>query len=64
MRLLAGHEVLWVCTDRAGHQEKNPVSPENLKPLVRALVEAKATWVGHISIITADGIQTLAAGEQ
>jgi predicted nuclease of predicted toxin-antitoxin system len=39
----------------------HPATPENLGPLVQALVAAKRTWVGHISIITPDGIQMLAA---
>jgi len=39
----------------------HPATPENLAPLVRAFVEADATWAGHISIITTDGIQMVAA---
>jgi predicted nuclease of predicted toxin-antitoxin system len=39
-----------------------PATPANLKPLVEAFVAANAAlWAGHISIITADGIQMLAA---
>ena len=39
----------------------HPATPENLKPLVRALIEANSTWAGHISIIATDGIQMLSA---
>ncbi len=36
-------------------------TPEKVVPLVRAFVEANAVWAGHVSIITAEGIQMLAA---
>jgi|ERR1039457_5598935 predicted nuclease of predicted toxin-antitoxin system len=39
----------------------HPATPENLGPLVRAFVEANRAWDGHISIVTVDGIQMLAA---
>jgi predicted nuclease of predicted toxin-antitoxin system len=39
----------------------HPATPENLAPLVRAFGEANATWAGHISIITVDGIQMATA---
>jgi predicted nuclease of predicted toxin-antitoxin system len=39
----------------------HPATSDNLAPLVRAFVEADAAWAGHISIITIDGIQMLAA---
>jgi predicted nuclease of predicted toxin-antitoxin system len=39
----------------------HPATPENLAPLVRAFVDADATWAGHISIITMEGIQMVAA---
>jgi len=39
----------------------HPATPENLAPLVRAFCEADATWCGHISIITLDGIQMMTA---
>ena len=39
----------------------HPATPERLAPLVRALGEADTAWVGHISIITVDGIQMVAA---
>ena len=38
-----------------------PAIPESLSPLVRAFVEANRVWIGHVSIITAAGIQMLAA---
>jgi len=38
-----------------------PATPENLAPLVRAFDKADTTWAGHISIITADGIQMVTA---
>ena len=39
----------------------HPATPAKLAPLVRAFVEANSVWAGHISIITADGIQMVAA---
>jgi predicted nuclease of predicted toxin-antitoxin system len=39
----------------------HPATPERLRPLIRAFVEAKAVWAGNVTIITADGIQMLAA---
>jgi hypothetical protein len=39
----------------------HPAAPENLEPLVKAFVEAKRPWAGHITIISPDGIQMLAA---
>ena len=39
----------------------HPSTPENLKPLVRAFIEANSTWAGHITIIANDGIQMLSA---
>ena len=39
----------------------HPATPENLAPIVRAFGEVDATWGGHISIITVDGIQMVAA---
>jgi predicted nuclease of predicted toxin-antitoxin system len=38
----------------------HPATPENIEPLVRAFDEAKFTWAGHISIITATGIHMVA----
>jgi len=37
----------------------HPATPEHLEPLVRAFVEAGKIWTGHVSIVTADGIQML-----
>lgn len=39
----------------------HPATTERLAPLVRAFIAANAEWAGHISIITADGIQMIAA---
>ncbi len=39
----------------------HPATPESLAPLVRVLAEANRVWAGHISIVSADGIQMLAA---
>jgi predicted nuclease of predicted toxin-antitoxin system len=39
----------------------HPATPENLAPLVRAFCEADTTWIGHISIVTPDGIQMVTA---
>ncbi|HEX4228241.1 MAG TPA: DUF5615 family PIN-like protein [Bryobacteraceae bacterium] len=42
----------------------HPATPERLALLVRAFIAADTTWAGHISIITADGIQMVAARRQ
>ncbi len=39
----------------------HPTTSANLEPLVKAFVEADAIWAGHISIISAGGIQMLAS---
>jgi len=39
----------------------HPATPEKLQPLLRTLVDANRHWIGHLSIIAADGIQMLAA---
>lgn len=39
----------------------HPAIPAKLAPLVRAFVEADARWAGHISIVTIDGFQMVAA---
>jgi len=39
----------------------HPVTPERLAPLVDAFAAADTTWAGHISIITVEGIQMVAA---
>jgi hypothetical protein len=61
-----GHDVLWARVDCAGWKDVvlfrvHPATPENLGPVVRAFVESDREWTGHISIITTDGIQMLAA---
>ena len=38
----------------------HPATPERLAPLVRAFIAADTAWIGHISIITAGGIQRVA----
>ena len=38
----------------------HPATPENVAPLVWAFVQPNRTWAGHISIITATGIQMMA----
>jgi predicted nuclease of predicted toxin-antitoxin system len=40
----------------------HPAIPENIEPLVRVFVEANRGWSGHVSIISADGIQMMALG--
>ena len=42
----------------------HPATPEGLAPLVRAFIGADTAWAGHISIITVDGIQMVAARRQ
>ena len=39
----------------------HPATPERLAPLVHAFATADTSWAGHISIITVDGIQMVAA---
>ncbi len=39
----------------------HPATAEKLAPLVKAFIEANQMWAGHISIITLDGIQMVAA---
>ena len=38
----------------------HPATAGTLAPLVRAFVEANTVWAGHIGIVTADGIETVA----
>ena len=42
----------------------HPATPETLAPLVRGFLEANTAWAGHISIITVDRIQMVAARRQ
>jgi predicted nuclease of predicted toxin-antitoxin system len=39
----------------------HPATPENIRPLVRAFVEANRLWAGHISIVAVGGVEMLAA---
>jgi predicted nuclease of predicted toxin-antitoxin system len=39
----------------------HPATPERLAPLVHAFAAADTSWASHISIITVDGIQMVAA---
>jgi predicted nuclease of predicted toxin-antitoxin system len=39
----------------------HPATSEKLAPLVRAFADATTTWAGHISIVTPEGIQMVAA---
>lgn len=39
----------------------HPATPERLAPLVRTFVTTNTAWAGHISIITVDEIQMVAA---
>lgn len=38
----------------------HPATPENIASLARAFAGSNTTWAGHISIITADGIEMVA----
>jgi hypothetical protein len=39
----------------------HPATPAKLTPLARAFVESNRAWAGHVSIITGEGIQMVAA---
>lgn len=39
----------------------HPATPEHLAPLVRTFCTPDVMWTGHISIVTLDGIQMVAA---
>ena len=39
----------------------HPATVENLDPLVRAFLEAKWTWAGHVGVVGSGGIQMRAA---
>lgn len=39
----------------------HPATAEQLRPLITAFSQAKADWAGHISIVTQEGIQMVAA---
>jgi len=40
----------------------NPAVPENLEPLVVAMLRAEREWIGHVSIVTRDGIEMILTG--
>jgi predicted nuclease of predicted toxin-antitoxin system len=37
----------------------HPATPENLEPLVIAMLGAERAWVGHVSVVTKDGIEMI-----
>jgi predicted nuclease of predicted toxin-antitoxin system len=37
----------------------HPAVPENLDPLVVAMLRAEREWIGHVSIVTRDGIEMI-----
>jgi predicted nuclease of predicted toxin-antitoxin system len=39
-----------------------PAIPENLEPLVDSALQGRHSWVGHISVVTKDGIEMFPAG--
>jgi predicted nuclease of predicted toxin-antitoxin system len=39
----------------------HPAIPENLEPLVRSMLRARHEWIGHVSIVTPDGIEIIPA---
>jgi predicted nuclease of predicted toxin-antitoxin system len=39
-----------------------PAIPENLEPLVNRALRADHPWIGHISIVTKDGIEMIPTG--
>ena len=39
----------------------HPATPEKIEPLARVFMAASRPWAGHISIISTDGIQVIAA---
>lgn len=42
----------------------HPATAEKLGPLMQLFTAAKTNWAGHISIVTADGIQMLAVASR
>jgi predicted nuclease of predicted toxin-antitoxin system len=36
-----------------------PAIPENLAPLVDSTLRAEQSWIGHVSIVTKDGIEMI-----
>lgn len=41
-----------------------PAIVENLEPLVESVVRVEHSWIGHISIVTSDGIEMIATGRR
>jgi predicted nuclease of predicted toxin-antitoxin system len=37
----------------------HPAVPENLRPLVFVMLRAEREWIGHVSIVTKDGIEMI-----
>lgn len=42
----------------------HPAILENLEPLVLAMLRAERHWIGHISVVTTDGIEMISTGTQ
>ena len=42
----------------------HPAVPENLEPLVVAMLRAEHEWIGHVSTVTADGIEMIPTGSK
>jgi len=40
-----------------------PAIPERLEPLVDSTLRAGHSWIGHVSIVAEDGIETIQTGE-
>lgn len=41
-----------------------PAIPENLEPLVDSTLRTGYSWVGHLSIVTKDGIEMISTGKR
>jgi predicted nuclease of predicted toxin-antitoxin system len=39
-----------------------PATPENLEPLVDSALRSEHSWVGHVGIVTIDGIEMIPTG--
>ena len=42
----------------------HPAIPERLEPVVDAALKGQHSWVGHLSIVTEDGIEMIPAGRR
>jgi len=62
---MEGHDVLWdeqICRgSRIRHY--HPATVENLAPLVRLFIDSDKTWSGHVSVVTASGMEMFALGK-